>query len=46
MGSPREEGQRTKGRQLRHTLGALLDTRMEPNLYDYGTVLFLSTRRR
>ena len=44
MGSPREKGQGTKRRQLRHTHGALLDTRMGAKLYNYGTGLFLSTQ--
>ena len=32
MGAPREKGQGTKRRQLRHTQGALLDTRMGAKL--------------
>ena len=44
MGLPWEKDQGTK-RQLRHTPGALPGTIMAPNVYDHGTVLFLSTRR-
>ena len=45
MGTPREKGQGTKRRQLRHTPGALPDTRMEPNLYDHGKALFSNTEK-
>ena len=45
MGTPPEKGQGTKRRQLRHTPGALPDTRMEPNLYDRGKALFFNTEK-